>query len=216
MQTFLHFVPWLFGTPGPLPAIGLPTCPVHNLQCEVRHGVIRVRGQSVVRQEIWLEGRYRRRGSLTALVTQRVLEVIWKALRGSTPPKVAADRRSSWADALSWAVATGVGVGVPRLLAMRSAAALWEAAVHEPPPESGWTIPQRRSDPQRVGTLALALVVSARGASQRQRSLTGFVSDGAGRKLDNERHISAALQCRWLGYVPGRLLLDAERQWLGR
>src|SRR6202046_5239987 len=76
-------------------------------------------------------------GALTGLATQRVLEVIWKVLRGSTPPKVAADRRSSWADALSWAVATGVGVGVARHLAMRSAAALWEAAVHEPPPELG-------------------------------------------------------------------------------
>jgi Protein of unknown function (DUF4235) len=76
-------------------------------------------------------------GALTGLVTQRFLEVIWKALRGSTPPKVPADRRSSWADALSWAVATGVGVGVARLLAVRSAAALWEAAVHEPPPEPG-------------------------------------------------------------------------------
>ena len=76
-------------------------------------------------------------GALTGLVTQRVLEVIWKALRGSTPPKVAADRRSSWADAMSWAVATGVGVGVARLLALRSAAVLWEAAVHEPPPELG-------------------------------------------------------------------------------
>ena len=76
-------------------------------------------------------------GALAAFATQRVLEVIWKALRGSTPPKVAADRRSSWMDALSWAVATGVGVGVARLLAVRSAAALWEAAVHESPPEPG-------------------------------------------------------------------------------
>lgn len=76
-------------------------------------------------------------GGLTGLVTNRVLEVMWKALRGSAPPKVAADRRSSWAEALSWAVATGVGVGVARLLAVRSAAALWETAVHEPPPELG-------------------------------------------------------------------------------
>ena len=76
-------------------------------------------------------------GALTGFVTKRVPEFIWKALRGATPPKVAADRRSSWADALSWAVATGVGVGVARLLAMRSAAVLWEAAVHEPPPEPG-------------------------------------------------------------------------------
>lgn len=76
-------------------------------------------------------------GALTGLATQRVLEVPWKAMRGSGPPKVAADRRSSWADALSWAVATGVGVGVARLLALRTAAALWEATVHEPPPVLG-------------------------------------------------------------------------------
>jgi hypothetical protein len=76
-------------------------------------------------------------GALVAFGTQRVLEVLWKALRGSSPPKVAADRRSSLPNALSWAVAAGVGVGVTRLLAIRTAASLWEAAVHEPPPEPG-------------------------------------------------------------------------------
>ncbi len=75
-------------------------------------------------------------GATAAFVTQRALEVVWKALRGSTPPKVAADRDSSWVDALSWAAATGVGVGVARLLAVRTAATVWEATVHEPPPES--------------------------------------------------------------------------------
>ena len=74
-------------------------------------------------------------GTLAGLATRRVLELMWKALRGSTPPKVPADRRSSWLDALSWAVASGIGVGVARLLAVRTAAAVWEAAVHEPPPE---------------------------------------------------------------------------------
>jgi hypothetical protein len=74
-------------------------------------------------------------GALSGLATQRALEVLWKMLRGSTPPKVAADRRSPWPDALIWAIATGVGVGVARLLAVRTAAVVWEAAVHEPPPE---------------------------------------------------------------------------------
>lgn len=74
-------------------------------------------------------------GALAALATQRILEVMWKAVRGSTPPKMLSDRRSSWLDALSWAIATGLGVGVARLLAVRTAAAVWEAAVHEPPPE---------------------------------------------------------------------------------
>jgi hypothetical protein len=38
-------------------------------------------------------------GALCGLATQRVLEVIWKTLRESTPPKVPADRRAPWADA---------------------------------------------------------------------------------------------------------------------
>jgi hypothetical protein len=76
-------------------------------------------------------------GALTGLATQRVIEFIWTAVRGSTPPKLAADRSSPWPEAVSWAIATGVGVGVARLLAVRTAAVLWEAAVHVPPPEPG-------------------------------------------------------------------------------
>jgi len=76
-------------------------------------------------------------GAAVGFGTQRLLEVFWKALRGSTPPKVAADRTSAYPDAIGWAVAAGIGVGVARLLAIRTAAGLWEAAVHEPPPEHG-------------------------------------------------------------------------------
>jgi hypothetical protein len=76
-------------------------------------------------------------GALAGLVTQRLLEVAWKAVRGATPPPMPADRRSSWADALSWAIATGVGAGVARLVAIRTAARMWEATIHETPPEPG-------------------------------------------------------------------------------
>ncbi len=76
-------------------------------------------------------------GALTGLVTQRVIEFVWTTVRGSTPPKLAADRSSPWPEAVSWAVATGIGVGVARLLAVRTAAVLWEAAAHAPPPEPG-------------------------------------------------------------------------------
>ena len=67
----------------------------------------------------------------------RFLALAWKAVHGATPPPVPADRRSSWTDALSWAIATGVGAGVARLVAIRTAARVWEAAIHERPPESG-------------------------------------------------------------------------------
>jgi hypothetical protein len=63
-----------------------------------------------------------------------MLAVGWKGLRSETPP-TPADRRSSWADAVIWAVATGVGVGIARLLTIRTAAAVWEATIHEVPPE---------------------------------------------------------------------------------
>jgi hypothetical protein len=76
-------------------------------------------------------------GALAGLVTQRFLETTWKAVHSETPPPVPADRRSSWADALSWAIATGVGAGVARLVAIRTAARVWEATIHEPPPDPG-------------------------------------------------------------------------------
>jgi Protein of unknown function (DUF4235) len=75
-------------------------------------------------------------GALAGLLTQRVLEAGWKGLHHASPPPVPADRRSSWTEALSWAVATGVGMGVTRLLAIRTAAVVWEAATHELPPEA--------------------------------------------------------------------------------
>ena len=75
-------------------------------------------------------------GALAGLVTQRVLEAAWKGSHHASPPPLAADRRSSWTEALSWAVATGVGMGVTRLLAIRTAAVVWETATHELPPEA--------------------------------------------------------------------------------
>ena len=76
-------------------------------------------------------------GALAGVASQRLLETVWKVLRNSTPPPKPADRRSSWADALSWAIATGVGAGVARLLAIRTAAVMWESTTNEVPPERG-------------------------------------------------------------------------------
>lgn len=73
-------------------------------------------------------------GTAAGLVTERVLVVVWDKAFSRIAPTNIADRRTSWAAALSWAVATGVGVGVARLVANRSAAAVWEAATDEVPP----------------------------------------------------------------------------------
>jgi hypothetical protein len=75
-------------------------------------------------------------GALAGLATRRLIDSAWKGLGHASRPPVPADRRLSWAEALSWAVATGVGMGVSRLLAIRTAAVVWEAATHERPPEA--------------------------------------------------------------------------------
>jgi hypothetical protein len=76
-------------------------------------------------------------GALAGLVAQRILETGWKTVRAQSPPPVPADRSATWADALSWAIATGVGAGVARLVTIRTAARMWEATTHEIPPEPG-------------------------------------------------------------------------------
>jgi hypothetical protein len=76
-------------------------------------------------------------GAVAGLVAQRILETGWKTVRAQSPPPVPADRSATWADALSWAIATGMGAGVARLVTIRIAARMWEATTHEVPPEPG-------------------------------------------------------------------------------
>ena len=53
-------------------------------------------------------------------------------------------------EALSWAIATGVGVGVTRLLAIRTAAVVWEAATDEPPPEAALEAGRELTDRSKI------------------------------------------------------------------
>jgi hypothetical protein len=73
-------------------------------------------------------------GAIAALVTRQALAMLWNQFADVPAPEHVADRRVPWTPALSWAVATGVGVGVMNLVAQRSAATVWEAATHETPP----------------------------------------------------------------------------------
>ena len=73
-------------------------------------------------------------GAAAALVTRRALAMVWNRFATSPAPEQIADRRVPWVPALSWAVATGVGVSVMNVVAQRSAATVWEAATHEAPP----------------------------------------------------------------------------------
>ena len=73
-------------------------------------------------------------GALATILTRRLLAALWTGFRDTEPPEQPADRGISWAEALIWAIATGVGAGVTRLVAVRTAATVWEVATHEPPP----------------------------------------------------------------------------------
>jgi hypothetical protein len=73
-------------------------------------------------------------GALTTYVTQRALVMVWKRLRPDPPPENLADPSRGWTPAIAWAIASGVGIGVARVIALRSAERVWEAATHEAPP----------------------------------------------------------------------------------
>jgi hypothetical protein len=73
-------------------------------------------------------------GAMAALMTRRALALLWNQLAEVPAPQQLADRQVPWIPALSWAVATGVGVSVMNLVAQRSAATVWEVATHEIPP----------------------------------------------------------------------------------
>src|SRR5262249_53259866 len=59
-------------------------------------------------------------GTIAALVTRRALAMLWNQFAEVPAPEHVADRRIPWIHALSWAVATGVGVSVMKLVAQRS------------------------------------------------------------------------------------------------
>ena len=69
-------------------------------------------------------------GTLTAVAAgyaaRKLMMAGWRAAKHNDPPSNPASRTTTWGEALSWAVASGVGMAVARLIAMRGAAAGWE------------------------------------------------------------------------------------------
>lgn len=71
-------------------------------------------------------------GALGAIATRKALAAVWPGT--DRPPLNPADRRIDWPSALAWAVASGVGAGIARVVSKRGAAAAWESATGNPPP----------------------------------------------------------------------------------
>lgn len=71
---------------------------------------------------------------LSGIAVRKIVYAVWRALRKNDPPANPADRVTSWPEALGFALATGAGIGVGRMIAARGAAAGWERMTGSLPP----------------------------------------------------------------------------------
>lgn len=90
-------------------------------------------GESMTEEAMW-RGLTLGAGVLSALVARRLVAVLWTRLKGSDQPIDPSDRSTDWSTALQWAVASGIGVGVARVVGLRAAARVWESATGGAPP----------------------------------------------------------------------------------
>ena len=73
-------------------------------------------------------------GMAAAATVRRLAVTTWRTTKHEDPPENPAARDVGWRDALTWAVAIGVGAGVARVVAQRGVAKAWERATGDPPP----------------------------------------------------------------------------------
>ncbi len=67
-----------------------------------------------------------------AVAARKIVSALWRS--DTETPLNPADRRTSWQEALAWGLATAVGAGVARVIALRGAATGWEKMTGETPP----------------------------------------------------------------------------------
>lgn len=73
-------------------------------------------------------------GLVAGKVARSALTAGWRRTRGGDPPRNPASPSTDWAEAVSWAVASGVALGLARLLATKSAASVWQKVTGSLPP----------------------------------------------------------------------------------
>jgi hypothetical protein len=74
--------------------------------------------------------------ALTAVVATKALEGAWRLTTGGEPPEPT-DPNTPLRQAVAWAVASALGIGVATMLVNRVAAIQWERAMGEPAPRKG-------------------------------------------------------------------------------
>lgn len=72
-------------------------------------------------------------GVLSALIAQKAVRGAWKLATGDEPPDPN-DPATPLGEALIWALAGGIGIGIAQLLTNRIAADQWEKAMGTPAP----------------------------------------------------------------------------------
>lgn len=73
-------------------------------------------------------------GVLSAKVARSALDKGWAKTKGGEPPRNPAVPGTTWSEALTWAVASGVAVAVARLVATKGVASTWIKATGKLPP----------------------------------------------------------------------------------
>lgn len=73
--------------------------------------------------------------ALTAgIVAQKLVQTAWVKSTGNDPPRNPESPDTTWPEAVSWAVFSGVVYGLARLLATRKVAAYWKKSTGHLPP----------------------------------------------------------------------------------
>ena len=75
-------------------------------------------------------------GAVTTIAAQRLLKAGWKLVTGDDPPSPT-DPDTPVVTALSWALASGIGIGVTQILTQRIAARHWGKEIGNETPGSG-------------------------------------------------------------------------------
>ena len=76
-------------------------------------------------------------GMLGGLLARKLIRATYQAVRKDTAPATPFDPTNpqfSWPDALLWAAAAGIGLGIAKVMSARLAAIGWEAATGTLPP----------------------------------------------------------------------------------
>ncbi|MFW5955312.1 MAG: DUF4235 domain-containing protein [Rhodothermales bacterium] len=71
---------------------------------------------------------------LAGIAVRKVLQYAWTSKRQEGPPLDPSEERTPWKQALLWAGASGVSVGIARVIGVRLASGIWRKSKHAEPP----------------------------------------------------------------------------------